>query len=58
MARAGYKPEAAPAFWDRFSKVGGVKPPEFLSTHPADATRVKQLQSWLPEVRAQMPQQP
>ncbi len=58
MARAGYKPEAAPAFWDRFSKVGGVKPPEFLSTHPADATRVKQLQSWLPEARAQMPQQP
>ncbi|MEI7651040.1 MAG: M48 family metallopeptidase [Verrucomicrobiota bacterium] len=58
MARAGYNPDAAPAFWERFSKIGGAKPPEFLSTHPADATRVKQLQAWLPEARAQIPRQP
>lgn len=58
MARAGYNPEAAPAFWARFSKAGAGKPPEFLSTHPSDGTRVRQLQSWLPEARAQMPRKP
>ena len=58
MARAGYDPAAAPLFWERFSKIGGTRPPEFLSTHPADSTRVKQLQGWLPEARAQMPKKP
>ena len=58
MARAGYDPAAAPLFWERFSKIGGARPPEFLSTHPADSTRVKQLQGWLPEARAQMPKKP
>lgn len=55
MARAGYNPEAAPAFWGRFSKISGTKPPEFFSTHPADETRIKQLNKWMPEAKAQMP---
>lgn len=58
MARAGYNPEAAPAFWQRFSKAGGNKPPEFFSTHPADDTRVRQLRQWMPEAKAQAPKQP
>jgi predicted Zn-dependent protease len=57
MARAGYDPAAAPAFWSRFAK-SGKQTPEFFSTHPADSTRVKQLQAWLPEARAQMPKRP
>jgi predicted Zn-dependent protease len=49
MAKAGYDPRAALAFWQRMEAVGGKKPPEFLSTHPADATRVKKIQDELPE---------
>jgi predicted Zn-dependent protease len=55
MARSGYDPERAPAFWQRFSAIGGSRPPEFLSTHPADATRVKQLLAWMNEAKAQRP---
>lgn len=58
MARAGYDPEAAPAFWTRFGKAGGGKTPEFLSTHPADSTRVAQLRQWMPEAKAQMSKKP
>jgi SpoVK/Ycf46/Vps4 family AAA+-type ATPase len=57
MARSGFNPEAAPAFWSRFGKAGS-KTPEFLSTHPSDSTRVKQLQGWLAEAKAQMPKKP
>ena len=56
LARAGYDPEKAPGFWQRFSTIGGTRPPEFLSTHPADAIRVKQLKSWMSEAKAQRPQ--
>ena len=49
MARAGYRPSAAVAFWRRFSEQGGPKAPEFLSTHPSDRTRVERLQALLPE---------
>ncbi|NOU60897.1 M48 family metallopeptidase [Marinifilum caeruleilacunae] len=49
MAMAGYDPSEAVEFWKRMGESGGQKPPEFLSTHPADATRVKNLQEFLPE---------
>jgi predicted Zn-dependent protease len=50
MAMAGYNPNEAPKFWERMSTLsGGQEPPEFLSTHPSHDTRVKDLQSWIPE---------
>ena len=50
MAMAGYDPHAAPEFWKRMAtgKQGG-SPPEFLSTHPSDQTRINDITSWIPE---------
>jgi len=50
MAMAGYDPNEAPKFWERMSALsGGQAPPEFLSTHPSHETRVRDLNSWIPE---------
>jgi len=43
MAMAGYDPREAPKFWRRMSAGGGGAPPEFMSTHPSDETRIRQL---------------
>jgi len=50
MAMAGYDPHAAPGFWKRMpaGKQGG-SPPEFLSTHPSDKTRIDDITAWIPE---------
>jgi predicted Zn-dependent protease len=50
MARAGYDPHQAVAFWKRMLKASqGQEPPEFLSDHPSDAHRVERIEGWLPE---------
>lgn len=51
MAKAGYDPHAAVELWRRMAENarGGGRPPEFLSTHPSEATRIQQIQAWLPE---------
>jgi metalloendopeptidase OMA1, mitochondrial len=54
MARAGYNPEESLKFWQRFAEYNqsrGKSVPSFLSTHPLDQVRIKQIQSWLPEVQ-------
>jgi len=50
MAKAGYDPHAAVAFWQRMTQAAkGRRPPEFLSDHPSDETRVRQIEAWIPE---------
>lgn len=50
-AMAGYNPNEAIPFWQRMAKAGsgGQKPPEFLSTHPSDETRIANMQKFIPE---------
>lgn len=49
MSKAGYDPAEAPKFWQRFAAASdSPKPPEFLSTHPADANRASALEKLLP----------
>lgn len=50
MAKAGYDPSEAPAFWERFAAAqSGEEQLEFLSTHPSDATRAQNLRELLPK---------
>lgn len=49
MARAGYDPRTAAEFWRRMNAQGGARPPQFLSTHPAPETRIRDIESYLPE---------
>jgi predicted Zn-dependent protease len=49
MAMAGYDPNVAVEFWQRMAQGGGTKPPEFLSTHPSDESRISKLKSYIPE---------
>ncbi len=49
MAMAGYDPAGAPEFWKRMAARGGQAPPEFLSTHPSNDTRIKNLNKWMAE---------
>ncbi|ODQ80974.1 hypothetical protein BABINDRAFT_6835 [Babjeviella inositovora NRRL Y-12698] len=52
MSRACYNPEESTRLWGRmteFEKKHGGATPEFLSTHPASAHRIKNMQEWIPE---------
>lgn len=50
MAMAGYDPHNAITFWQRMAaQGGGQQQPEFLSTHPADATRIANIRNRIPE---------
>jgi predicted Zn-dependent protease len=59
-ARAGYDPAAGVSLWQKMMAANKGAPPQFLSTHPAGATRIKDIEGKLPKVtpiyqRAQRP---
>jgi predicted Zn-dependent protease len=49
MAKAGYHPSAARDLWVRMGEGSKSGQPEFLSTHPLPATRVAQIEGWIPD---------
>src|SRR5690606_2240986 len=52
MAIAGYNPEEAANLWKRMqANAGGGAPPEFLSTHPSNQTRINNLTAWAPAAK-------
>ncbi len=55
MARAGYDPREAVLFWQRMAEAtkNSQRPPEFLSTHPDNGTRIANLQRYMPEAMAE-----
>ena len=51
MAEAGYDPRAALSFWNKFGKKGR-QVPEYMSTHPAPASRIANIKSLMPHAMA------
>lgn len=51
MLMAGYNGEEAPKIWVRMSQRGGQAPPEILSTHPSNASRIADLRAYLPKAK-------
>lgn len=52
MTMAGYNPDVAVGFWQKMSAGGSGSVPQFMSTHPSDATRIAEIKKWLPEIKA------
>ena len=51
-AEAGYDPRESIRLWQRMAQSSQGAPPEFLSTHPANDTRITDLEKWMPEAMA------
>ncbi|MGM9487848.1 M48 family metallopeptidase [Ideonella sp. YS5] len=50
-ARAGYDPRAGVTLWQKMMKAAEGAPPEFISTHPASPTRVRDIEAAMPKVQ-------
>jgi predicted Zn-dependent protease len=53
MAIAGYNPESAVQIWERMSAQGGQAPPEIMSTHPSNESRIANLRALIPKAKAE-----
>ena len=54
LVRACYDPREAPELWERMGEIGGgERPPEWMSTHPASATRAENFRKWMPDAIAE-----
>jgi len=53
MAIAGYDPIVGARLWERMSAAGGGAPPEFLSTHPSNQSRIDNIKQWAPDAKAE-----
>ena len=51
MLMAGYNGEEAAEVWVRMSQRGGQAPPQFLSTHPSNESRIADLRAYLPKAK-------
>jgi predicted Zn-dependent protease len=49
-ARGGYDPRAALTLWQKMGQASGGGPPEWLSTHPSNETRLRELQAYVQKV--------
>ena len=52
MTMAGYNPDVAVGFWEKMSAGSNGSVPEFMSTHPSDATRIADIEKELPAIKA------
>lgn len=53
MTIAGYNPDVAIGFWQKMS-ADGQQVPEFMSTHPSDAKRIREIEKELPKIKEQL----
>ncbi|HET7361734.1 MAG TPA: M48 family metallopeptidase [Salinimicrobium sp.] len=53
MAIAGYDPAEAADLWRRMQAQGQAAPPEFLSTHPSTERRIRNIEQWAPQAKAE-----
>lgn len=56
MAAAGFRPQASVGLWRNMASLGGDQPPEFLSTHPAHASRIEELEAHMADAAARYEQ--
>ena len=49
MAKAGFDPTQSVNLWQKMEQASQNQPMEFMSTHPAHATRIQQLQEHMPK---------